>query len=215
MSEENLTGEQPQNLEGSPYGKFNSVEDLKSAYDSLEKEFTRKSQLLKNFEKQAENFDGNNFENSTNEDIMSQDKIQVENGETPYWERDDWNSQVEDFLNENPLAKSHAKEISKMVIEDKSLLSSKRPLYSAWAKWLEANYKTPEQLLDNQEFLSQIQKNEKVRRAIIKDYLAEINGRETTPPLFASSDGAGESRKNSSPQTLDEVKELAKKIFSK
>ncbi|MCL2540365.1 MAG: hypothetical protein FWE53_02915 [Firmicutes bacterium] len=37
---------------GSQYGKFNSANELKAAYDNLEKEFTRKSQLLAELNKQ-------------------------------------------------------------------------------------------------------------------------------------------------------------------
>jgi len=274
---ENITGEQPDNniVKGSSLGKFANAGTLKQAYDNLEKEFTRKSQLLSDFQKQAEtsvgdaevlkaNTNSNDKANQTlftnqismdNQDeklksisntndtneanfLQMKDKnnlsqnmrgnsvlqntqeisqhSKVKSEDAPYWEREDWNKQVQDFLIENPLAKQYAKEISKMVMEDKALLKSSRPLYSAWAKWLQNNYKTPEQLLDDEKFLSQVQKNDKVKRGIIKDYLAEISNRQITPPLFANSDGGGVANgKKQSPQTLDEVREMAKKIFSK
>ena len=331
MEEKNI-GEQPLK-EGSSFGKFANVETLRQAYDNLEKEFTRKSQLLSDFQKQAEQIkdadvlklskkpvdkieplgkeksetDKKDFQTKIKEKFESDNRnYQVENnksndgkhqtenqkdfqnisgsyktdnknlfddgknnqaennkadeeshkiykgenhqadeesrkvdnekdfqnnnesykkennnlsdkvsGEVPYWEKEDWSQQVKDFLNENPLAKQYAKEISKMVMEDKALLGSSRPLYSAWAKWLQNNYKMPEQLLNDEQFLMQIQKNEKVRRGVIKDYLAGFSDRQNTPPLFANSDGGVISGKKQSPQNLDEARELARKIFSK
>lgn len=228
MEEQNL-GEQPDIKEepnqskeaGSPFGKFSDAQTLKQAYDNLEKEFTRKSQLLSNFQKQAN--DDNQFseiQESTDTKDIRTDKIpelQVKEVDSAqYWEREDWSKQVQDFLEENPTAKQYAKEISKMIIEDKALLKSNRPLYTAWAKWLQNNYKTPEQLLKDEQFLIQVQNNDKVRRGIIKDYLTGINNRQSTPPLFAVSDGGGVgSGKKQTPQTLDEVREVVKKIFSK
>lgn len=214
MENEVINGEQLSQNEGSPFGKFNSAHDLKNAYDNLEKEFTRKSQLLSEFQKEAAQTDGNNFKQSVNEDIKSQEEV-MDEFKTPYWEKEDFSSEVEQFLLENPLAKEHAKEISEMVLKDKAIMQSKRPLYMAWAKWLQQNYKTPEQLLEDQTFLDKVGSNEKVRRAVIKNYLAEINNKEKTPPLFAVSDGSGSFAPKQKPlKSLDDVRELAKKIFS-
>ncbi len=215
---EKIEGEQPQNLNGSPYGKFENVESLRNAYENLEREFTRKSQLLSDFQKQA---DLSSLENKKEEE---KSLTQVENLNTeennidnsvPFWKREDWNQQVENFLKDNPLAKSHAKELSRMILEDKALIQNERPLYVAWAKWLEANYKSPEQLLEDENFLKQVQKNDKVVNAVIKDYLLTLNNRESTPPIFASSDFGISTKVTNKPKTLEEVKEMARKIFNK
>ncbi len=217
MQNKVIDGEQPKVENGSPFGKFESAEKLKTAYENLEREFTRKSQLLSVFQKDQEELkeEGNNCNDSESKDAGCQKEIMSDDVTTPFWEKIGWDEEVQKFLKDNPLAKSHAKEISKLVLEDKELLSSERPLYAAWAKWLENNYKTPEQLLSDENFLASVQANEKVRRGVIKNYLTEINSRETTPPLFASSDGAGLSDNRKSPKSFDEVRELVKKIFSK
>ena len=214
---EKIEGEQPQSFDGSPYGKFEDVESLRNAYENLEKEFTRKSQLLSDFQKKANetSLDSQKEEEKSLTEVENLSEENKIDNSLPFWQREDWNQQVANFLKDNPLAKNHAKELSKMILEDKALVQNERPLYVAWAKWLEANYKTPEQLLEDENFLKQVQKNDKVVNAVIKDYLLKLNNRENTPPIFASSDFGVSTKVTNRPKTLEEVKEMARKIFNK
>ena len=55
---EQLTGEpeiKSENAEGSIYGKFKDAQSLLDAYNSLQSEFTRKSQKLADLQKQIDN----------------------------------------------------------------------------------------------------------------------------------------------------------------
>ncbi len=232
MNNENV-GEQPiletkeneKEENGSPFGKFESLESLRSGYENLEKEFTRKSQLLKEFQQKSQEALNNG---STKEENLAQKLTTAEDtlnevadekiddlGEKPYWEREDWNSQVQDFLQQNPLAKNYAKQISQTVLEDEEILHSKNPLGMAWAKWLETNFKTPEQLLDDPTFLEKVRQNENIKRMVIKDYVNELNNKPKAPPLFADAGTSGPSENfKDFPKTLEQAKEWAKKIFS-
>ena len=201
--EQIINEEQPKNS-GSSYLKFNSLDDLKNAYQNLEKEFTKKSQLLKKLE---------------NEKLDNDAKlnIQTENLETekPYWESEDWNKKIVSFFEDNPLAKNYLKQISQMVVEDKELQKSDAPLEKAWLKWLENNFKTPEQLLADEEFLKQIKSNEQLKKEIISDYLSQIKNNDFTPPIYLKSGTSGVIKNSLKAKSLEEVKELARKIFSK
>lgn len=200
MEEKNI-GEQPtlanEVCEGSPAKKFSSVEELEKAYQNLEKEFTKKSQQLKRLQK--ENCDA---------DISSEENV------LPFFEQEDWGIKVQNFLQENPKAKQHAKEISKIVMEDKDLQNANNPLLIAWQKWLTKNYKEKDDYLEDEQFFEEICQNEKVKQKIITNYLNEIKTCDETPPIsnFGFSGVETKARKTT---TLEEAKELAKKIFNK
>ncbi len=203
--EEMETGEQPNNLStesqnGSPTTKFSSVEELEKAYQNLEKEFTKKSQTLKKLLKEKEESDAHSC--GSQEEVL------------PFFEREDWEQNLQEFLQENPKAKPHAKEISKMVMEDKDLQNANNPLLFAWQKWLTKNYKDKNDYLLDESFYDELLHNEKLKNKIITNYIKEINSRDETPPIM-NFGFSGVQKNNYKSTTLEEAKELAKKIFNK
>ena len=196
-------GEQPINLNdevqnGSPKMKFESVEELEKAYQNLEKEFTKKSQKLKSLLK--EKSDAN--ESSSQENL-------------PFFERENWGEITKIFLQENPKAKIHAKEISKMLMEDKDLQEANNPLLSAWQKWLTKNYKDKNDYLNDEEFFEELLLNEKLKNKFITNYLNEIKNRDEKIPPITSFGFSGIQNNGHKVSSLEEAKELAKKIFNK
>lgn len=186
-------GEQP-SVEGSPFGKFKDAESLKNAYENLEKEFTRKSQLLSSLQKQNEQ----------------------ETSAMSFFEKNNWNEYVAEFLKENPRAKEYARELSNIVLQDKDIENSNNPLQKAWLKFLENELENNKNYLDNENNFNKVLTNTKVRDAVIKDYLKHINNRDDTPFIFSKSDGGNAVNiKINTPTTLEEAKEMAKKIFNK
>ncbi len=192
--EENC-GEQPNSEQefGSLNGKFQNEQELLKAYQNLEKEFTKKSQELSSLKKQ------NDAKNSLNDELFFGEK---------------WASDVEKFLLENPKAKNHAVEISNLLIEDKELKNTKNPLQSAWQIWLTKNFKEQEDYLQDESFLEKVCQNNQVKNRVISCYLSEINKRDNTPPILKNS-LVGGNLKSRKTTTLEEAKELAKKIFNK
>ena len=154
-------GEQPL-VEGSPFGKFKDAESLKNAYENLEKEFTRKSQLLSSLQKQNEQ----------------------ETSAMSFFEKNNWNEYVAEFLKENPRAKEYARELSNIVLQDKDIENSNNPLQKAWLKFLENELENNKNYLDNEKNFNKVLTNTKVRDAVIKDYLKHINNRDDTPLYF-------------------------------
>ena len=197
--EQEEKGEQPieqENvLSGSPKTKFQSVEELEKAYQNLEKEFTRKSQIL------------NKMQSEKNSGANSSEVM-------PFFEQENWAQDIQIFLQENPKAKPHAQEISVMLMEDKDLQQANNPLLKAWQKWLTKNYKEKEDYLLDEQFFDELCQNEKLKSKIINNYLSEIKKRDDVPPisLFGFS---GVQNNNHKSATLEEAKELAKKLFNK
>lgn len=188
------TGEQP-SPDGSPLGKFKDVESLKNAYENLEKEFTRKSQLLSSLQKQEE------MQGSSTNNLF---------------DKKEWKGYVENFLQENPRAKEYAKELSSLILQDKVIAESKNPLHNAWLKFLEQQLVNNQNYLESETNFNQVLKNNKVRDAVIKDYLKQVNSTKPNVPTFINSNnGVNFENQIKSVTTLEEAKELAKKIFSK
>ena len=190
--------EQPQDC-GSSVLKFSCIEELEKAYQNLEREFTKKSQLLSEMLKKEQ------------QKVDEPNKTEVG---LPFFERENWALEVQDFLSKNPQAKPYAKEISQIAIEDKELQFCNNPLLVAWQKWLTKNYKTTEQLLEDEKFLKDVKNNEKIKKAIISDYINDLKSREVAPPIYSDSGFCGTNVKYGL-SSLEEAKELAKKIFNK
>lgn len=188
------TGEQPL-PDGSPLGKFKDVESLKNAYENLEKEFTRKSQLLSSLQKQEE------MQGASTNNLF---------------DKKEWKGYVENFLQENPRAKEYAKELSNLILQDKVIAESQNPLHNAWLKFLEQQLVKNQNYLESETNFNQVLKNNKVRDAVIKDYLKQVNSTKPNVPTFINSNnGVNFENQIKSATTLEEAKELAKKIFSK
>lgn len=196
-------GEQPTNLienaqNGSPALKFESVEELEKAYQNLEKEFTKKSQKLNALLKEKSDAELNGSSNDC----------------LPFFEQKDWDQKIQNFLEENPKAKNHAKEISQMLMEDKDLQKANNPLLMAWQKWLTKNYKDKNDYIEDEQFFEELLQNEKIKNKFITNYLNEIKNRDEIPPI-TSFGFSGTPKKGYKVSSLEEAKELAKKIFNK
>ena len=105
--------------------KFKDTDELLRAYQSLEKEFTKKCQQLSEITKERQ-----------------QDVI-------PAYQNQNWQERVDEFVSHNPSAQKYSQQISEMIINDKTIASSNNPLETAWAKIVD-ELKTPEQLLGDE-----------------------------------------------------------------
>jgi len=102
--------------EGNSYGKFKSKEGLMEAYNSLESEFTRRSQRIKELESQLSN--------------RSID--------------DKWTKKVDELTAKYPVARDYTAEIGEVIAEKKELLEDENCLEKALLAVLAARYKSPE-----------------------------------------------------------------------
>lgn len=138
------------------FGRFNSASELIKAYTSLEREFTKRSQRLKTLEKQFE----------------------VKENVSPVKEyaKEDWQERVGKFMADNPKAAPFKGEIAEEIISG-NLAENPNCLELALSKVLLKNYKSPETLSQDDEFIdSHIASNQKIKDKIIRDYLNGIGG---------------------------------------
>ena len=142
-------------------GKFKNPEELLRAYGLLEKEFTKKSQRLKELENTIA---------------------------TPFKTEEDWKVAVDKFFERTPSAKPFARDIARKIIESPELKQDKNCLNIALMQVLIDKFRTPEQLMQDGQFLNDyVLQSSKVKDAIISTYLKDI--REGQPPKTLSADG--------------------------
>ena len=158
--------------------KFKSVEELEKAYESLEKEFTRRSQRLAKLEKE-----------------MKQDKVETDA---------EWKAKVDKFFTENPSAKPFAKQMSDQIIRDSTLRGRSDCLETALTRVLLEAYRAPKDLATDEDFLKEhILGSDFVKKAVIEGYMKDL--REGKPPVLISARGQNTIAPRSKPKTIEEA----------
>ena len=188
-----------QNLEsmGSSTKKFKSVEALTLAYENLEKEFTKKCQMLSAL--QAKQVCDNN-----SEELL------------PQYEKSDWFDKVTSFLNENELAKNYTKEISEVLINDSGIAKDKNALKLAFFEVLKKNYKTEKDLIESEDFLKDyVYSNEKIKTTIIENYLNNLSLNKTIPLISNVNGTNGLLAGKYKPKSIADAGRVAENIFKK
>ncbi|MBE5745761.1 MAG: hypothetical protein E7359_00525 [Clostridiales bacterium] len=177
---------------GSSTKKFKSVEALSKAYENLEREFTKKCQKLN--------------------ELMSENNTEV----LPQYKKEDWLVKVSNFIAENKFAKDYTKQIADVLLEDEALAKKEDALSLAYSKVLNDNFKTKEELAEDEDFLNQfVYKNEKIKTKIIEDYLLEINNNQTVPLLSKVKGTSSVSSPKFIPKSLKEASRYAEQILKK
>lgn len=156
-------------------GKFKNPEELLRAYGELEREFTRRSQRLK----------------------------ELENGKKKMSD-EDFKVAVDKFFERTPSAKVFAKDIAHKLIEQPDLKGEENCLDIALNQVLIDKFKTPEQLLADGQFLEEfVLSSQAVKDAVISKYLKDV--REGLPPKTLSSCGTNGIAPFRSPKTIEEA----------
>ena len=183
MQENDMAQQKSEN--GSPLEKFKNFSELEKAYVSLEKEFTKKCQALKELKEQCDN---------------------VEKTSTPQYLQQGWNEKVKDFFGSNPQAKQFADEISTILASDKVLASSENSLEKAFEKVKANNFKTKDEMINDDNFVNNyVLTNGKIREKIINDYLSQVMANKVAP-LISNGSGANVMvTPKSKPSTLKEA----------
>lgn len=141
-------------------GKFKNPQELLRAYSELEKEFTKRSQKLK----------------------------ALESGKSAPVTEGDFKVAVDKFFTKIPSAKAFAKDIANEILLDPSLKNDANCLDVALLRVLTDKFRTPEQLMEDGQFLNDyVFRSEKVRDAIVADYLDGV--RKGSLPYTLHGDG--------------------------
>lgn len=172
------------------YGKFACVEELLKAYNSLQAEFTRKCQAL----------------NAKDSNATAPRPLEVLNG---------IKQAVEDYASTRPLAKKYATEITDLMLAEESP-TSETSINKAYMAVLEKHFIEPENLVKDEEFLSNyIYSDNALCDQIVSKYLDKVTSRTTVPLVAKSSKSSVSLRHINIPRTVYEAGEMAKKIIHK
>ena len=205
-------GEQPQNSDltlnveeqqinetkgtelGSPLGKFKSVNALMDAYNNLEKEFTQKCQKVKELTEKLDGLDNVSFD-------------------APEYQKPDWEQNVKNFFESNPMAKNYVAEISEVLAEDEQIANSKNSLQKALTKVLAGKFVPYETLSQDDNFLQKyIYQNEQVKEKIIENYLDSLQT-EKALPLISSHGSGTVSSPVKKPKTIKDAGKMVEAYF--
>lgn len=190
---ENETIEQPvvepethsENNEGSIYGKFKDAETLLEAYNSLEAEFTRKSQKLSELQKKLE------------------EKNDISN-----------NDSIENVLNNITDSEKYKKEVMEILDKNQDLSNLPNKNQIAFKIIKEAERKT-EEALNNQEFVEKyFDSNENIKQKVLSKYLSSLNETSSAPKVISgNASNIYISPSLNMPKTLKDAGEILSKML--
>lgn len=173
------------NSEGSMYGKFKDAQTLLEAYNSLQAEFTRKSQKLAEFQKKEE-------------------EIAVFSN----------NDSLENILNDTVDKEKYKKEVTEILENNNDLSNLPNKNQIAFKIIKEAERKTAENL-NNQDYVDKyIESNERIKEKIISNYLSSLNNVSTAPKVISgNSSNIYFSPSLELPKTLKDAGEILTKML--
>ena len=178
--------EQPEILESgsdATIGKFKDAESLLKAYNSLEAEFTKKSQRLKALESESV-------------------KRQEETSRQADIER-----RVDEFVNKFDFVKPFSSALKETLTTDNEARLEDTAMHI-----ISNNYKRAEDYVNDSEFLNNyIYSNKDIKDRIVRDYLSQIT--QTSPIKTNSSAGTIPLTPPTVPTTIAEAGKLARNII--
>ena len=167
-------------------GKFKDAESLLKAYNSLQTEFTKKSQRLS----------------------------ELENSKTDFAREEKINEAITELTQNHAIAQQFAAQI-KDAVKDKDAENYGQIVREELLKNLEQNYKSASDLIADQQFLNDyIYSNSTIRDNIIRDYLSNLTNVAPTRVMSNISSSIPVSPPNI-PTTIQEAGKLAKNIIKK
>ena len=179
------------------YGKFKDEQALYEAYLKLEAEFTKKCQQLREYEQTK-------CDNNATEETAPV--------ALPLYEREDWQDKIAEFISIYPLARTYAGKIGKILLDEPSLANNEEGLSLALLRILAKEYKTPELLVEDEDFLNgYVYTNDKIRNYIIAEYLESLEG--MTPPIIMARGGEVFVTPAKKPRTIREASDMAYKML--
>lgn len=174
-----------ENLDGSIYGRFKDAKTLLEAYNSLQGEFTRKSQKLAEIQKKYDEIA-----------IFSKN-----------------NESLGEVLNDQTDIDKYKKEIEETLAKNENISSLPNKYRVAFEIIKEAENKLA-QTADSQEFFDKyISNNEKIKDKIINEYLSKLNNISSAPKIISGNSGNLHFTPLEKPKTMKEASEIFSKML--
>lgn len=177
--------EQPKTLDAGSksLGKFKDAESLMKAYNSLEAEFTKKSQRLSMLEQESEKI------NEAQRKKETQEKM------------------VDEFVSKFEIAKPFSSALKATLAENEQV-----DLKDEAIRLIASTHKTAEQFSTDADFLNNyIFSNQEIKDVIIREYLKKLP--QSSPIKIENSSKSISLTPPASPKTIADAKQLAKSII--
>lgn len=200
---------------GSTLGKFKDATSLLNAYTNLEKEFTRKSQKLKDISKELEDVKMQNLakngENQVQNGEVSKGFVAEENKLKPQFLDKSWKGKVSQFLKQNPDAQPYKSKIAQTLLSNKQLATLEDCLNLAYL--IAKSGDRPADLSDPRT-ISELANNENIKNEVIKNYLLSLKNNPTNIRLISGQPNiVSPSAPKSKPKDLKEASSMLKKLL--
>ncbi|MBR1867941.1 MAG: hypothetical protein IJ800_05115 [Clostridia bacterium] len=180
-------------VEGVTFGKFKDPRSLVRAYESLEAEFTRRSQRLKQLERESQ----------AKGETRSSDPV-------PFDATGGNDDAKEIFLKRFPRAKALSSEIAAFAVNDNDFTAGN--LERAYARLLEREIDRSENKLNDRDFLiKKIREDPTVANEIVKSYLKDLA---SAKPKVAFGGGTALAMPPRKPKNLEEAATMTQKYFN-
>lgn len=187
--------------DGSNFGKFKDATSLLNAYNSLEKEFTKKSQKLSELLKNSD---------SNQELQTSETKTET----LPLFKDSSWQTKVSQFFETNPEAKAHAKEIASTIMADKFLAKNPNCLNYAYALAELKNKVKPADLLNDPNYIEEILANQNIKNKVIANYLQSVsNSKHNLRFISGEANSISPTQPSNKPKSIKEASNILKKLL--
>ncbi len=171
---------------GSMYGKFKDAKTLLDAYNSLQAEFTRKSQKLAEFQRKQQEFAL--FQN------LEEKKNFSDKGETDCGEYKKEAAEADKFLGKiGSLPKINQTPFEEKLVAENELAEE----------------------INSQEFFDKyIAKNEEIKSKILEEYLSKLNNLKAAPKIISGSAKSVHFAPNNTPKSFKEAGEIFSKMLN-
>lgn len=176
---------QPENSNSSIYGKFKDAQTLLEAYNSLQAEFTRKSQKLS--------------------------EIQKELNDNALFSKSD---SIDEILKDSTDLEKYKKEVTEILDNDKDLSNLPNRNHVAFKIIKEAERRTAN-TLNNQDYIDKyIENNEILKQKILSKYLSSLNETSSAPKVISgNSSNIYFSPSLNMPKTLKDAGDILTKML--
>ena len=190
VATENSVGEK----ESLTLGKFSSVEDLLNAYNSLQSEFTRRSQKIKELVRENESL------KKSEKPLTASDNADGRKGKIA-------------FTDTYPEAREILPSLYETAVNNKD--EAEGFLERAYVKYLKDKINSQKDYYQSNEYiLKTASENQAVKDGIIREYLGAVSGSKPKVGQYLGN-GDGIVLPPSKPKTLQEASKIAMRIFEK
>jgi len=195
-----------QNGDKESFGKTMQESQLENSESAKqEKDIESSENSMQNVE---ENDGGQKVENSQKLDTYQQNV----NGDSPEYNKDEWQDKTRRFLEDYPLGRSFVEQIGEEIVHDETLSHNPNCLEIALARVLSKAYMSPKDIINNQEFREKyVYDNVEIKSVIVDKYLRSLD--EQKPPATMERGGQILFVPPDKPKSIDEAGELVRKML--